>query len=45
MQVFLKHLDEKYGGAEGYIRDYVGLSDEDVATIKKNMMIPGTPKL
>ncbi|KAF9057899.1 protein-tyrosine phosphatase-like protein [Panaeolus papilionaceus] len=45
MQAFLKHLDEKYGGAEGYIRDYVGLSDEDAATIKKNMTIPGTPKL
>jgi hypothetical protein len=41
MQAFLEYFDENYGGAEEYIRRHVGLSDEDIATIKNNILIPG----
>lgn len=39
MQAFLEYFDKNYGGAEEYIRRYVGLSDDDVATIKNNILI------
>ncbi|KAF9567361.1 hypothetical protein CPC08DRAFT_681195 [Agrocybe pediades] len=45
MEAFLKHFDSKYGGATGYIKDYVGLSDEDIAAIQNNILIPGQPRL
>ncbi|KAF8165595.1 protein-tyrosine phosphatase-like protein [Crassisporium funariophilum] len=45
MQAFLKHLDEKYGGVEEYIKRYVGLTDEEITTIKSNILIPGTSRL
>ena len=41
MHAFLKYFDENYGGAEEYIRRHVGLSDEDITTIKNNILIPG----
>jgi len=41
MQSFLKYLQEKYGGAEEYIRRYVGLTDDEIATIKRHILIPG----
>jgi len=45
MQAFLQHFDEKYGGAVEYIKRYVGLSDDEIATIKNNILIPGQPRL
>ncbi|KAF8806337.1 hypothetical protein BYT27DRAFT_7191674 [Phlegmacium glaucopus] len=45
MQSFLKHFQEKYGGAEGYIRRYVGLTDDEIATIKRHILIPGPSHL
>jgi len=40
MEAFLHLLEDKYGGAEGYIRKYVGLSNEDIATIKDHLLVP-----
>ncbi|EEH02855.1 conserved hypothetical protein [Histoplasma capsulatum G186AR] len=32
-------VDEKYGGAEGYLRNSMGFSDRDIAAIRKNLII------
>jgi hypothetical protein len=40
MQAFLEHFREKYGGAEEYVRRYVGMSDEDITIIKRNILTP-----
>jgi hypothetical protein len=45
MQSFLKYFQEKYGGAEAYIRRYVGLTDDEIATIKRHILIPGVSHL
>jgi hypothetical protein len=45
MQSFLKYFQEKYGGAETYIRGYVGLTDREIATIKRHILIPGVSNL
>ena len=45
MQSFLKYFQEKYGGAEEYIQRYVGLTDEEIATIKGHILIPGVSHL
>ena len=45
MQSFLKYFQEKYGGAEAYIRRYVGLTDDEIATIKRHILIPGVTHL
>jgi len=45
MQSFLKYFQEKYGGAEAYIRHYVGLTDDEIATIKRHILIPGVSHL
>ncbi|KDR84016.1 hypothetical protein GALMADRAFT_236600 [Galerina marginata CBS 339.88] len=45
MQAFLKHFDKKYGGAVEYLKHYVKLSDEEIATIKRNILIPAQPRL
>lgn len=45
MQSFLKYFQEKYGGAEAYIRRYVGLTDDEIATIKRHILIPGISHL
>jgi hypothetical protein len=39
MAAFLKHLDEHYKGVDEYIRHYVGLSDEDIDTIRSNLLV------
>ncbi|PPQ78212.1 hypothetical protein CVT25_015531 [Psilocybe cyanescens] len=45
MQAFLQHFDEKYGGAVAYLKNYVGFSDEEISTIRRNILIPGLPRL
>ncbi|KAH9850816.1 protein-tyrosine phosphatase-like protein [Lenzites betulinus] len=40
MIAFLQMLQERYGGVEEYIRKIVGLSDEDIAAIRKNFLVP-----
>jgi protein tyrosine/serine phosphatase len=33
----LAHVDQEYGGVEGYLKQRLGFSDEDVAAIRKNL--------
>ncbi|KAI1796151.1 protein-tyrosine phosphatase-like protein [Ganoderma leucocontextum] len=40
MIAFLQMLQDRYGGAEAYMRNVVGLSAEDIATIKRNFLTP-----
>jgi hypothetical protein len=37
MHLFLHLLDEKYGGADGYLISHAGLSKEDIDTIRRNI--------
>jgi len=39
MSAFLEFLDSKYGGAEGFLRSHVGLSDNDIDTIRENILV------
>jgi hypothetical protein len=34
MAFFLQMLEERYGGVNGYLMDYVGLSEADLAIIR-----------
>lgn len=40
MKAFLDHFDEKYGGAEQYLKHYVGFTEEEISQIKNNILIP-----
>ncbi|KAF9021518.1 hypothetical protein BDZ89DRAFT_1137968 [Hymenopellis radicata] len=39
MLAFLEYLDKHYGGAEGYAKQYLGLSDEDIHIIRNNFLM------
>ncbi|KAK2750433.1 hypothetical protein FQN57_003913 [Myotisia sp. PD_48] len=39
MKGTLKWLDETYGSAEGYLREAMGFSDEDIEIIRKNLVV------
>lgn len=34
----IEMMQRVYGGAEGYVRDVVGLSDEQIKQIRKNLL-------
>ncbi len=40
MIAFLQMLHDRYGGTEAYMKNVVGLSPEDIATIKRNLLSP-----
>ena len=42
MVAFLKLIDAQYGGVEGYLKQYVELSDGDIAVIRKNILAPAS---
>ena len=39
MLATLAMVREKYGGVEGYVRDVLGFGDEDIAAIKRNLVV------
>jgi len=39
MTAFLELLQNKYGGAEEYVKHYAKLSDEDIAIVKRNLVV------
>lgn len=45
MLAFLNILRQSYGGAEGYLRDRAGFSDEDIEKIKGNLLGTGPSSL
>ena len=38
MYAFLDLLRDKYGGAEGYVQKYCGMSADDVEVIRRNLV-------
>jgi len=40
MLAFLQLLQEKYGGVEEYLKRHAQLTDEDIATIRRNLLVP-----
>jgi len=40
MQAFITMLDERYGGVKEYVRRICGLTDQDIATIRQNLLVP-----
>ncbi|THH29670.1 hypothetical protein EUX98_g4526 [Antrodiella citrinella] len=40
MLAFLQLVQEKYGGAEGYLKQHAQLTDEDITTIRRNILVP-----
>lgn len=45
MLATLQMIKEKYGGAEGYIKDKCGLTEEDIEQIRKNLIAEVHPEL
>lgn len=43
MMATLKMIREKYGSAEGYIREQCGLSGEEIALIKSSLVATEAP--
>ena len=39
MTAFLELLQNKYGGAKEYVEHYAKLSDDDVAIVKRNLVM------
>jgi len=40
MSAFLEMLDAKYLGVEEYVKRFAGLSDDDITTIRRNILVP-----
>ncbi|KAJ7228313.1 protein-tyrosine phosphatase-like protein [Mycena pura] len=40
MSAFLEMLDTKYLGVEEYVKCFAGLSDDDITTIRRNLLVP-----
>ena len=45
MLAFLNLLQEKYGGVRQYLKHHLGLTDEDIATIRSNILTTGNARL
>jgi hypothetical protein len=45
MSAFLDMLDEKFSGAEEYVKRFTDLSDEDIGTIRRNLLVPADPTI
>ncbi|KAJ7094445.1 protein-tyrosine phosphatase-like protein [Mycena belliarum] len=45
MTAFLDLIDEKFSGVEEYVKRFAGLSDEDIVTIRCNLLVPADPDL
>lgn len=39
MLAFLRLLENKYGGVEQYLRTYVQLTNDDITTIRSNLLV------
>jgi hypothetical protein len=40
MQAFVNMLGERYGGVKEYVRRTCGLTDQDIATVRQNLLTP-----
>lgn len=39
MIAFLQLLEDKYGGVEEYLRKYVDLTNDDISSIRRNLLV------
>lgn len=39
MRAFFNLLEEKYGGVETYVKTYTELTDQDLKTIRSNLVV------
>jgi hypothetical protein len=39
MMMALEMLDSEFGGAEGYMREWCGLGDEDLEALRRNLIV------
>lgn len=39
MEEFLKEVDDKFGGMDGYVVRELGFSDEEVEVVRKNLRV------
>lgn len=44
MTAFLSLLQDKYGGAEGYIHKYLDFSKDDIEIIRNNLLTSSSPE-
>ncbi|GLB34077.1 putative tyrosine phosphatase [Lyophyllum shimeji] len=44
MRAFLTLLQDKYGGVEAYLKQYVNLSDDDIRQIRQNILVSAAPR-
>ncbi|KAF7301982.1 TYR-PHOSPHATASE-2 domain-containing protein [Mycena indigotica] len=42
MMAFLDMVDSRYSGVEGYVKRFIGLTDDDIATIRQNILVLAT---
>lgn len=40
MSNVLDIIDNKYGGAEGYVKDHLGMTDDDIEIVRNNLLVP-----
>ncbi|EKM79889.1 hypothetical protein AGABI1DRAFT_113143 [Agaricus bisporus var. burnettii JB137-S8] len=45
MTAFLELLQDKYGGVDTYVKNYLGLSDDDVCKIQENILVSSSSHL
>ncbi|KAG2033638.1 protein-tyrosine phosphatase-like protein [Suillus americanus] len=45
MRAFFNLLEEKYGGVETYVKTYTELTDEDLKTIRSNLVAPAKSRM
>jgi hypothetical protein len=45
MMAFLSLLQNSYGGVESYIKQFLGLSDEDIRAIRNTILVSTTSHL
>lgn len=45
MIAFLGLLKDKYGGVEEYLKQYTHLSEDDITTIRNNMLVSSNSQL
>lgn len=45
MIAFFNLLEEKYGGVEAYIKSHTGLTDEDLKTIRSNLIVASKSRM
>ena len=38
-------VGEKYGGVEAYVKNFCGLTDDDISIIRSNLVVPAKARM